>query len=132
MEKIEEGCSEEATALAQDGPATIDVAKLRDKLDELGRAKELAKLATGVKVWGVFLIQNHNIPDSVLGGVQKVVKGIFRSSLNKRKASLESYMSKNKDGTNLFKTLYPVDEISHRVAQGEELEIWPHTPFKFR
>ncbi|KAK2989798.1 hypothetical protein RJ640_000833 [Escallonia rubra] len=134
MEMIEGGCCAEATPLAQDGPATIDVAKLRDELDKKGRAKELTTLATGAKEWGLFLIENHDIPDSVLYGVQEVVKGFFRLSLDEKKASLGSYMSKDnkEDGTNLFKTSYLVDRIALKAAPEEGIDIWPRKPSNFR
>ncbi|KAK3043693.1 hypothetical protein RJ639_000109 [Escallonia herrerae] len=135
-----ENCGE---ACFNDLPMAINVAKLRLGFENHeGRSQELTKLAAVAKEWGMFLVTNHGIPEPVLRGVKDVVKSFFQLSLEEKKASLGSYMSKEnkEDGRNFLKAedqpLIRVDRLTMKIAPKEEtdrgLAVWPQTPANFR
>ncbi|KAI8532625.1 hypothetical protein RHMOL_Rhmol11G0227900 [Rhododendron molle] len=78
----------------------IDVAQLRigPGSEGLGQAQELVKLARVAKEWGLFLIVNHGIEDSILRGVEDVVRGFFGLSFEEKKLSVGTYMNVDNTG----------------------------------
>lgn len=70
----------------------IDLLKLRIESDP-NHCEEPAKLAGAAKEWGIFLVTNHGVHDSVLDSVKDVVKGFFGLSFMEKKNSVGSYMS---------------------------------------
>lgn len=120
----------------------IDVAKLRVGSEPKARAEELAKLASGAKEWGLFLIKNHGIEESLLDEVEGVSKGFFELSFEEKKASVGTYMSKDNMGygrnfmeANDHQMVDWVDRLTMKAAPKEAdggLNVWPKTPANFR
>ncbi|XP_058190885.1 2-oxoglutarate-dependent dioxygenase 11-like isoform X1 [Rhododendron vialii] len=121
----------------------IDVAQLRigPGLDGLGRAQELVKLARVAKDWGLFLIVNHGIEDSVLQSVEDVVRGFFGLSFEEKKLSVGTYMNVDNMGygQNFVRSenqrLTWIDRLAMKAAPREASEgllVWPQNPANFR
>ncbi|KAK9286789.1 hypothetical protein L1049_015194 [Liquidambar formosana] len=115
---------------------SISVAKLRG-----GSSQELARLASGAKEWGMFLIMDHGIPSCVLHAVKDVVKGFFGLSFKEKKASVGSYASVDNMGygRNFVKSedqpLDWIDRLTMKAAPkgfGDGLLVWPQRPPDFR
>lgn len=121
----------------------IDVAQLRigPGSEGLGRAEELVKLASVAKEWGMFLIINHGIEDSVLRDVEDVVRGFFGLSFEEKKLSVGSYMNVDNMGygQNFVRSenqrLSWIDRLAMKAAPKEASEgllVWPQNPTNFR
>lgn len=120
----------------------INVAKLRAKSsDPEGRAEELAKLAGGVRDWGLCLITEHGISSRVLHGVKDVVKSFFGLSFEEKKQTVGSYgkIDNMGYGRNFVKSedqpLDWIDRLTMKAAPvgGDEgLNVWPQKPENFR
>lgn len=118
---------------------TIDLDKLRIESDP-DRNEELAKLAGAAKEWGMFLITNHGVHDSVLESVKHVVTGFFGLSFEEKKNSVGSYMSIDNMGygRNFVRSQYqPLDWIDRMSmvafpADDGNLHVWPKKPHNFR
>lgn len=118
---------------------TIDLLKLRIESDP-NRQEELAKLAGAAKEWGMFLITNHGVHDSVLDSVKDVVKGFFGLSFEEKKNSVGSYMSIDNMGygRNFVRSqnqhLDWIDRMTMVAfpADDGKLHVWPKNPHNFR
>ncbi|KAF7113459.1 hypothetical protein RHSIM_RhsimUnG0123500 [Rhododendron simsii] len=121
----------------------IDVAQLTigPRSECLGRAQELVKLARVAKEWGLFLIINHGIEDSVLRGVEDVVRGFFGLSFEEKKLSVGTYMNVDNMGYghNFVRSenqrLTWIDRLAMKAAPreaSEGLHVWPQNPANFR
>lgn len=121
----------------------IDVAQLRigPGLEGLGRPEELVKLASVAKEWGMFLIINHGIEDSVLRDVEDVVRQFFGLSFEEKKLSVGSYMNADNMGygQNFVRSenqrLTWIDRLAMKAAPREASEgllVWPQNPANFR
>lgn len=120
----------------------INVAKLRAKSpDPEGRAQELAKLASGVRDWGLCLITEHGISSCVLHGVKDVVKSFFGLSFEEKKQTVGSYgkIDNMGYGRNFVKSedqpLDWIDRLTMKatpVGGDEGLNVWPQKPENFR
>lgn len=120
----------------------INVAKLKAKSsDPEGRAQELAKLASGVRDWGLCLITEHGISSCVLHGVKDVVKSFFGLSFEEKKQTVGSYgkIDNMGYGRNFVKSedqpLDWIDRLTMKAAPvgGDEgLNVWPQKPANFR
>ncbi|KAE9447082.1 hypothetical protein C3L33_21019, partial [Rhododendron williamsianum] len=114
--------------------STVDVA-------QLGRTQELVKLASVAKEWGFFLVINHGIEDSVLHGVEDVVRGFFGLSFEEKKSSVGTYMDVDNlgYGQNFVRSeeepLSWIDRLAVKAAPSEASEgllVWPRNPANFR
>ncbi|PWA65959.1 Isopenicillin N synthase [Artemisia annua] len=81
-------------------PPVIDIAKLKHNDT---RKMELIKLAEAAKEWGVFLIKNHGVDDTVLDDVKDVVKGFFALSFEEKKVNVGTYRSVDNMGQSIEK-----------------------------
>ncbi|KAF7127903.1 hypothetical protein RHSIM_Rhsim11G0151700 [Rhododendron simsii] len=119
------------------------MAQLGNGLDSegLGRTQELVKLASVAKEWGLFLVINHGIEDSVLHGVEDVVRGFFRLSFEDKKSSVGTYMDVDNlgYGQNFVRSeeepLGWIDRLAMKAAPSEASEgllVWPRNPANFR
>nr|XP_017218879.1 PREDICTED: protein SRG1-like [Daucus carota subsp. sativus] len=118
---------------------TIDLLKLRVESDS-SRYRELAKLAGAAKEWGMFLVANHGVHDSVLDSVKDVVMGFFGLSFEEKKKSVGSFMSVDNMGygRNFVRSEnQPLDWIDRMTmvaspVDDENLRVWPKKPHNFR
>ncbi|KAK6945966.1 Non-hem dioxygenase N-terminal domain [Dillenia turbinata] len=119
---------------------SIKVTRLRVGSNPGERAQELAKLAHGVKEWGLFLVMEHGIASHVLQDVMDVVKGFFGLPFEEKKASVGSYASVDNIGygRNFVKEDQPLDWIDRLGMQAapkgcdQGLNVWPKRPANFR
>lgn len=124
----------------QETLSIIDVLELKFGSEPEGRGQEVARLASCAKDWGMFLITNHGISNSLLDGVRDVVKDFFGLSFEKKKASVGSYMSVDNMGygRNFVKSedqpLDWIDRLTMVAAPADQqLQlVWPQQPPNFR
>nr|GEU57789.1 protein SRG1-like [Tanacetum cinerariifolium] len=120
-------------------PPVIDIANLKHNDT---RKMELQKLAEAAKEWGVFLIKNHGVDDTVLDDVKDVVKGFFSLSFEEKKVNVGTYRSVDNMGYGKShvksedQPLDWVDRLTIKAAPVDEstnhLRVWPRKPTNFR
>ncbi|KAL8117129.1 protein SRG1-like [Apium graveolens] len=118
---------------------TIDLLKLRNESSP-SRNEELGKVAGAAKEWGMFLVSNHGVHDSVLDSVKDVVRGFFGLSFEEKKNSVGSYMSTDNMGygRNFVRSenqaLDWIDRMSMVAFPVDDgnLHVWPKKPHNFR
>ncbi|VVA30140.1 PREDICTED: SRG1 [Prunus dulcis] len=119
---------------------SISMANLRARFKPEDRAQELAKLASGARAWGMFVIKDHGVPWSVLQGVRDVVKKFFGLSFEEKKASVGSYVSVDNMGygRNFVKSedqpLDWIDRVTMKAAPAGATQGLhrPHPPHAIR
>lgn len=128
-------------AIPDDTFPCIDMVKLGARVEPEVRARELGRLASGAKEWGMFILKDHGIPNSVVDDVRDVVKGFFGLSFEEKKASVGCYRSTDNMGygRNFVKSEdHPMDWVDRlaMVAAPKEpnhgLLVWPRKPPNFR
>lgn len=121
-------------------PPVIDIAKLKHNDT---RKMELQKLAEAAKEWGVFLIKNHGVDDTVLDDVKDVVKGFFALSFEEKKVNVGTYRSVDNMGygkTHVMSEDQPLDWVDRLTIKAapvdestnDDLRVWPRKPTNFR
>ncbi|GLU03791.1 hypothetical protein SLE2022_209720 [Rubroshorea leprosula] len=122
-------------------PPVISVARLKEGSEADGRAAELARLASGVKEWGLVLVTEHGIGSSVLHGVRDAVEGFFGLSFEEKKRCVGSYASVDNlgYGRNFVRSddqpFDWIDRLAMKAAPpGADggLDVWPRKPPNFR
>ncbi|GKV17635.1 hypothetical protein SLEP1_g28110 [Rubroshorea leprosula] len=122
-------------------PPVINVARLKEGSEADGRAAELARLASGVKEWGLVLVTEHGIGSSVLHGVRDAVEGFFGLSFEEKKRCVGSYASVDNlgYGRNFVRSddqpFDWIDRLAMKAAPpGADggLDVWPRKPPNFR
>ncbi|XP_076894773.1 protopine O-dealkylase-like [Bidens hawaiensis] len=128
-----------STTTFPETPPVIDISKLQSNGS---RTAELQRLAEAAKEWGVFLIKNHGVDDTVLDEVKDVVKGFFGLSYEEKRANVGSYKSVDNMGygKNFVKSedqpLDWIDRLTMKAAPVDEftngISVWPKKPRHFR
>ncbi|XP_074286360.1 protein LATERAL BRANCHING OXIDOREDUCTASE 1-like [Silene latifolia] len=128
------------TSVSLDHFPSVSLAKLRAmRLED--RTRELEKLATGAREWGMLLVYDHGIPASLLDHVKGIVKGFFGLSIDQKRKSVGTYASTDNMGygrnyvksqDQIFEWVDRLTMIAAPKGSTDGLDVWPRNPPNFR